>query len=98
MPGLPAVWQAMAERTASSSTPHSVRARMAAQMPCHTGVGRSSPPSASSGWARMMARISSLLISLAESCSRAASAALSSSTPYRFASLTAIFLTFRVCS
>ena len=50
------------------------------------------------GCACMMARISSLLISLAESCSRAASAALSSSTPYRFASLTAIFFTLMVCS
>ena len=81
MPGLPAVWQAMALSTASSVTPHSVRARMDAHTPCHTGVGRASPPSAYSGCACMMARISSLLISLAASCSRAASAACSSSAP-----------------
>ena len=50
MPALPAVWQAMALSTASSVTPHSVRARMAAQTPCHTGVGRASPPCAYSGY------------------------------------------------
>ena len=67
-------------------------------MPCHTGVGRLSPPSAYWGYWRMISRISSLLISLAESCRMAASAAFSSSAPYRFASLTAIFFTLMVCS